>query len=312
MSFFLNWIFRKVDKTVPGSDSGWLYGYDFRTLDVREDKAGSANTRHFVRRKRWVRRVALILGENADDEGSRDGSLMSDTLEGGYAPSIISSADFYTPTLSQTFQSHPISSSLGSSGVSIGSFDDNEVEEDEEETDEAVFQTLLNLNEYHSSNIAILKDNTLLNIGKKMRQLEAECKKDDELKVKDFHKNIEPSYKKTIKELEQRIAELKKRITNEITMGNEHIALLEKELQAHIEVEDSTKRSLYFPFSNVTLGSGGVYFALDDFWLEYGSGQFILDFVPSRETPHIIVLLTGAAEGNDSGHICIFFHLISP
>lgn len=285
---------RKVDTSVPGSDSGWLYAYDFRTLDMREDKAGNVNQRHYVRRKRWIRKVSLIVGENAliEDE-SRDDSSVSDTIDGGYAQSVISSMDSHSLLSNQ----NEYSQSLQSSSQDLH-HDLEEEEEEEEETDDDIFKVLINDSSNH---IPILKDTRLLNIGKKMKVLEAECQKDDEQKLKDFHQNIEPSYKKTIKELDGRIAELKKRIQSELMMGDEHIALLEKELQVHLEVQDATKRSLYFPNSAVTLGSGGVYFALDDFWLEYGSGQFIVDLVPSRDTPQIIVLLTGAADGNDSG-----------
>jgi hypothetical protein len=253
----------------------------------------------------------MIIGENAmnEDESRDDGSTLSDPLDSGYAPSVISTTDSLFSSQGQggrLFLQTPSGSGTTSTRKPVmkrseKKRDEEEFEEEEEPSDEeGDFQSLLS-SEYHTSQVAFIKDPSLLNIGKKMKALEAECKREDELKLKDFHTNIEPSYKRTIKELDQRISELRKRIKNEISMGNEHIALLEQELQAHLEVQDSTKRSLYFPNSNITLGSGGVYFALDDFWLEYGSGQFILDLVPSRDTPQIILLLTGTADGNDSG-----------
>lgn len=301
--FFHHDIPRKVDETVPGCDAGWLYGYDFRTLDVQEDIAANPSQRHNVRRKRWFRSVAMIVGERAltEDESLVDGSTSSDPMESGYAPSVTSTAD--------SFFSFGMSTPTPKTRPKLNfktPENDDEIEEEEEESDED-FQSML-MSEYHASQVSLLKDPSLLNIGKKMKALELECKKEDDLKMKEFHANIEPSYKRTIKELDQRISELRKRIQNEISIGDEHIALLEQELQAHLEVQDSTKRSLYFPNSNITLGSGGVYFALDDFWLEYASGQFILDLVPSKETPQIILLLTGAADGNDSGLLPLYFN----
>jgi hypothetical protein len=295
-------VHRKVDTTVPGCDSGWLYGFDFRTLDVREDIAANPAQRHFVRRKRWYRRVAMVIGENAlnEDESRDEGSLCSDPNDSGYAPSVMSTTDSLFAQSLYGLTPTPKATSTRSKISLQRSVEDEEDEEEDEENDEDIFQSTL-LSEYHASQVSILKDPALINIGKQMKALELECKKEDDLKMKEFHANIEPSYKRTIKELDQRINELRKRIQNEIPIGNEHIALLEQELQAHLEVQDSTKRSLYFPNSNITLGSGGVYFALDDFWLEYGSGQFVLDLVPSKETPQIILLLTGAADGNDSG-----------
>jgi hypothetical protein len=258
----------------------------------------------------------MVIGENAlnEDESRDEGSISSDPNDSGYSPSVMSTADsLYAQSIygnSPSTNANSSSSILRSRSFK-SSVDDEEVEEEDEEPDEDVFQSML-LSEYHASQVTLLKDPALINIGKKMKALELECKKEDDLKMKEFNTNIEPSYKRTIKELDQRISELRKRIQNEISIGNEHIALLEQELQAHLEVQDSTKRSLYFPNSNITLGSGGVYFALDDFWLEYGSGQFVLDLVPSKETPQIILLLTGAADGNDSGpSLSLFVPLLS-
>jgi hypothetical protein len=114
-----------------------------------------------------------------------------------------------------------------------------------------------------------------------------DCKKEDDKKMQEWNKNIAPSYRLNIKEMDKRINALKKRLKDETHMGDAHIALLEEELQAHNEACDSTKRSLYFPNSSLAVGQAGVYVALDDFWLEHASGQFIVDLVPSKETPQV-------------------------
>lgn len=105
----------------------------------------------------------------------------------------------------------------------------------------------------------IIRDAQLSAIGKAMRVLEETCQREDEAKMKEWTKRVAPTYKTTIKELDGRIAALRKRIKTEIGEGDAHIASLEEELQAHVEVQDSTKRSLYFPHSAVTLGSAGLW-----------------------------------------------------
>lgn len=178
-------------------------------------------------------------------------------------------------------------------------------EEDEEEDEGQELEAMIEFDPSIKDKARVIRDPGLSAIGRQIRAIEDECRKEDDLKSKEWIKRVAPSYKVTIKELDGRITELRKRIKNEIVVGDAHIAALEEELQAHLEAQDATKRNLYFPNSTVTLGSGGVYFALDDFWLELASGQFIVDLVPSKDMPQVILLLTGTADGNDSGSVKI-------
>jgi hypothetical protein len=56
---------------------------------------------------------------------------------------------------------------------------------------------------------------------------------------------------------------------------------------------DVAKRCLYFPYTDITLGTGGVYLALNDFWLEYCSGGYHIEITPDRAFPSISLRLRG-------------------
>lgn len=49
----------------------------------------------------------------------------------------------------------------------------------------------------------------------------------------------------------------------------------------------------HFPTSKYVIGQAGVYTALDDFWLEYASGHFELQCIPSTTAPQIRLVLVG-------------------
>lgn len=267
---------RRVDTKVKNSDAGWLYGFDFRTLELKDDCAGS---QPFVRRRRWIRMVGCSIEEAAGDVVSRaeSGSLMEENMSE-------TTSQFGTPTPSV-----------------LAGIDFEEEEEEGEEEDDLDLEAMIEFDPTLKSTARVIKDPQLTAIGRRMRAIEEQCRKEDDAKMKEWNKRVAPTYKANIKELDGRIKALRKRINSEVSVGDAHIAALEEELLAHQEAQDATKRNLYFPNSALSLGSAGVYFALDDFWLELASGQFILDLVPSKESPQVILLLTGTADGNDSG-----------
>mmetsp|Transcript_16819 Transcript_16819/g.25283 ORF Transcript_16819/g.25283 Transcript_16819/m.25283 type:complete len:1239 (+) Transcript_16819:216-3932(+) len=269
----------KIDMKVPGADDGWLYAYDFRTLDGTQSMSGD---KFYVRRRKWVRGVGIATGE---------GSVAGETESRDEYTSVISGEDGEGPRLALTGRHDE--------DAAVEEFEQEEDEEDEIQDEDV--EAMLHSTAALKAKVHVIRDPALIAIGKQMKAIEAECKKADEKKMKEWTKTIAPSYKTTIRELDKRIDALRKRIKAEAGVGDAHIALLEEELQAHLEVQDSTKRNLYFPNSALAVGSAGVYFALDDFWLEQASGQFILDLVPSKESPQIILLLTGTSDKLESG-----------
>ena len=58
---------------VERSDGGWLYGFDFRTLEIKDDHAGG---QPFVRRRRWFRRVESTVPDDdvCEDDDAMDNS----------------------------------------------------------------------------------------------------------------------------------------------------------------------------------------------------------------------------------------------
>lgn len=300
-------LIRQVDKSVAGADGDWLYAYDFRVLQKTDEGGGIApgggQSEHFVRRKRWVRQIVKggDLREEEEENFLRDDvSMISDMDAGGNGLGSTS----YSPSRFTE--------------VGGGKYEYSDDEDDDEgprrstmsaSRSESFSTSSPSLSTPSKGGAAVNSYNTVIRtpelsaIGKQMKALEASCRKQDEAKREEWKTSIAPGYKAQVKELEKRIDTLKKRLVVEAGMGigAEHLGVLEEEVKTHTQVYESFKRQLYFPNSTVALGENGVYFALDDFFLEHASGQFILDLVPGRQHPQVILLLTGTAVGDESG-----------
>ncbi|CAE7758138.1 unnamed protein product, partial [Symbiodinium microadriaticum] len=142
----------------------------------------------------------------------------------------------------------------GPSTLGANDFDEDEYDE-EEEDNEDFEKAVIEINPSLKDKARVIRDPQLSAIGRQMKVIEDKCLREDEAKMREWNKRVAPTYKTTIKELDKRIGVLRKRIKSEIGVGHAHVAALEEELQAHLEVQDSTKRNLYFPNSAVTLGS---------------------------------------------------------
>ena len=112
----------------------------------------------------------------------------------------------------------------------------------------------------------------------------------------DWRKNSFPRLQEQVSELESRVAQFKARLEEESAAGVAHQNMLEEELTAHTEVLEDMKKKMYFPFSPVTMGSGGVYMALDDIWLDTMAGLIDFSLQPSRDKPYISLTLAGMRE----------------
>jgi hypothetical protein len=265
-----------------------------------EGGGDQSHSGQFVRRKKWVRQIVLssVAGEDEDCFMRDDVSMISDMDASPYK-----------------------GAGGGGGGEGDGKYEYSDDEDDDDEAGGRGRSTTVSsvmpsfASSSSSSTTTPVKGGAVNNfnsvircpelsaIGKQMKALETSCKKQDEAKREEWKKSIAPGYKAQVKELEKRIDTLKKRLVVEAGMGigAEHLAVLEEELKTHTHVYETFKRQLYFPESTVALGENGVYFALDDFFLEHASGQFILDLVPGRQHPQVILLLTGTAVGDESG-----------
>jgi hypothetical protein len=147
-----------------------------------------------------------------------------------------------------------------------------------------------------------LKDKKVKELGKQIRQLEKECEAAYEVEKSDWKKNALPRMSEQVALLEASVAELRKRVEDEVDVaGVPHVVMLEKELQAHVEVLEDMKKKMYFPFSPFSAGSGGVYCAFDDIWLETMTGQMQVELSPHREKPYISLILSGEESGSGDG-----------
>ena len=98
-------------------------------------------------------------------------------------------------------------------------------------------------------------------------------------------------------------------IEDEASRGIEHINRLENKLGQRTDLLDEKKKKLYFPANPaLVLGQDGVYVALDDFWLEFASGQFQVDLLPNQlqggrpnTDPEVKVQLMGTKSSPEKG-----------
>ena len=175
---------REVDDSVPNSDEGWLYGVDFRTLDhIKRTEIKSEFMR--VRRKRWIRKIkyAPNISQRQDIEESDDKKLKNDNLT----------------ITDDVFEMHS---------------DDEEDDDDDKTMLAAAFTS--RSNEFHSRPV---RDPQLVAIGKKMKVIEMECKKDDEQQAKEWQQNMKPIFQQQISELTLKVEEYDKRMETEINLG---------------------------------------------------------------------------------------------
>ena len=77
-------------------------------------------------------------------------------------------------------------------------------------------------------------------------------------------------------------------------MGNAHINSLEGILKEINNELDIKKRKVYLPDRAITLGSQGVYFGLNDFWLQLLSGHYSIKLLPKKDShSEIDIILSG-------------------
>ena len=76
---------------------------------------------------------------------------------------------------------------------------------------------------------------------------------------------------------------------------------LQTEHKAYKDSLEDIKKRYHFPLSRYVVGWSGMYIAMEDLWLEYASGQFLIDLIPNKDTPQFNITLCGTNESTDSG-----------
>jgi hypothetical protein len=146
-------------------------------------------------------------------------------------------------------------------------------------------------------------NSTLVAIGKQIKFLEAESKKAEDARKKIWKDTEKPKLEQEISQLEKKLTALKQQLEKEAHKGLEHINVIDEEIRQILEKLDVLKQKLYFPFSPIRLGQGGVYLALTDFWLETTSGSFSIDINNDSNIPVIKLVLVGTYDNPSAGVI---------
>jgi hypothetical protein len=142
----------------------------------------------------------------------------------------------------------------------------------------------------------------LATIGKQLKAVELKCAKAHEQKLKDWRTTVKPELETEIGALEKQCAGLMAQIEREAARGPAHITALEGVLKELNDELDVRKRRLYHPESTITLGSGGVYVGMNDFWLQLLSGHYVVDLLPQKDRPsEISIILSGTRKDPQSG-----------
>jgi hypothetical protein len=136
-------------------------------------------------------------------------------------------------------------------------------------------------------------------IGRQLRNVEQQSVKAQEAELKSWRASVKPILEAEIAALEKQVAGLMLQIERDAHMGNAHINALEGVMKDLNDELDIKKRKVYLPDSAITLGSQGVYFGMNDFWLQQLSGHFVVKLIPKKDAPSDIhVTLLGTQEGS--------------
>jgi len=271
-----------IDYEVENSRNGWIYAASFEdmgnnNIDVLTDSSNLSTSS--VRRRRWIRAVKEITGDDASDTNLEQES--NDLDVGADVEFTVDSDDERNTEESDSFT---VASNPNLSGANNQTIDSDMF---------SLFNFAKKNGSYDTDTSPFyLHDSGLVAIGKQISLIEAFCKKDEEHAEQEWKKTEKPQLESQIKELEKSCANLNSRIEKEIHAGLEHINMLERDVKAHQEVLETVKKRYYFPNSSIVVGQGGVYAGLDDIWLEHASGHFEVELVPCKDRPQIKVILT--------------------
>lgn len=145
-------------------------------------------------------------------------------------------------------------------------------------------------------------------IGRQLRNVEQQSAKAQENDAREWRHNVKPVLETEVAALEKQCTALLQQIEREASKGSAHINTLEGVLKDLNDVLDLKKRKIYFPDSAITLGTGGVYFGLNDFWLQLLSGHYTVTLTPKKDAPsEISILLSGTNPKDPNSGVTVQF-----
>jgi hypothetical protein len=104
----------------------------------------------------------------------------------------------------------------------------------------------------------LMHDDELLSLGRQMRAVEGEVRRDADDRTKAWTATAKPRLEREIAEWDKKCAALRSRIEGEARKGLAHIGALEDELRPAVDALETAKKALYLPTSAIVLGQGGV------------------------------------------------------
>lgn len=137
--------------------------------------------------------------------------------------------------------------------------------------------------------VEVINENELLDISAQILGKEAEADVEFEKNIEKWEKEKKPVLKKTVDRLEEQIDKLKDQL--EKSPSDE----MEDALDGFVAEHKKASCELFFPQSVHRMGSGGVYCALDDFWLETVTGKFDLELLPAMgsDVSQLVFVMNG-------------------
>lgn len=141
-------------------------------------------------------------------------------------------------------------------------------------------------------------DGSLEEISRTLEEAEMKSIEELENQEKEFKKTTSPKLKKEMEELESRVEKLRKvPKTTEKSSKEEKEAedINEKLLEELTSQLKKLSTRLMFPQSVHRSAADGLYFAVDDFWLDSLSGKFDLELLPcmGSDVARVVFVLTG-------------------
>lgn len=286
-----------IDNEEGCDDEGWFYAATFEELDNDIIRLPQAK-KSVVRRKVWIREVQKIQIKQKVTKTAKQRAI--EEIQYGIEHSDLYDRDEYNDS-----DNNGDLVDLAADGIDnyeLASDDGKEEEEDEDFTGflrRGIFGTLLGQSNSKDQGVAqdsilrIKNDQELSATARKIMTLEEECKKDEEIWLKEWTRNRKAILKFDIKELEAHCTKFSKRVDKEAHLGLEHVNMLESEInRTKVELEKK-KREYFFPLNHLVVGDSGIYAGLDDIILDHMTGNFSLKINPSKESPSICILITG-------------------
>eukprot|EP01035_Chromulina_nebulosa_P017380 gene17380-22928_t len=296
------WEIEILDEQLSQS-TGWTYAMSFEDINkgIFKHVQYDDNKNHYlVRRRRWIRNVvptnpvtasmlmkvnqtSTIVNDSFDIDDDDSESADNNTITDG----INAKFEFEDDTTDSTtvIESEDDSNFGRRSIYGVGPLTKaSSITEQIPKTSNN--QTILD-------KILRIKDPSLTAIGKQIREKELECSQIVESDAKDWNKYNKPALQIQINELEKYCNNIKYKIEHDLNEGVEYINNLEEELKIYSNRLEDVKKKFYFPDSAITFGQNGMYYGMDDFWLENYSGHFDIEIIPSKDLPIVKLLMKG-------------------